>query len=217
MEEPEGEKPQSKDILTLLCESSANTITTLLILCASVRSNMSHFTQHLCTSEFICQITTFVAAGIIPFTFARDEADLHDYVGHETTASALTWSLYALARAPHAQARLRESLHAIPISSASDATASDIQAILDEPYLDACVRECLRLHCPVTSTMRVAAHADVIPVSSPFRDRDGRLCDHIRVNQGDIVTIPIQAMQKAALAWGDDAEEFRPEIGRAHV
>lgn len=59
--------------------------------------------------------------------------------------------------------------------------------------------------------MRVAAHADVIPVSAPFRDRDGRVCDHVRVNQGDIITIPIQAMQKAALAWGDDAEEFRPE------
>ena len=166
--------------------------------------------QQLSVNEIICQISTFVAAGASNFTRLPNEST-HVVVGHETTASALTWALYALARAPHIQSRLRESLRAISTRTPSEPTASDFQAILNDPYLDACVRECLRLHSPITSTMRVAAHADIIPVSSPFRDRDGRMCDHVRVNEGDIVTIPIQAIQKAALAWGDDAEEFRPE------
>ena len=42
----------------------------------------------------LSQISTFLAAG------------------HETTASALTWTLYALARAPAAQSRLRRALRA---------------------------------------------------------------------------------------------------------
>ena len=43
-------------------------------------------------NEILCQISTFLAAG------------------HETSSSALTWTLYALARAPAVQARLREEL-----------------------------------------------------------------------------------------------------------
>ena len=73
------------------------------------------------------------------------------------------------------------------------------------------MRESLRLHSPVTSTMRVAAHADIVPVAYPFRDRNGNLCDHVKLNKGDIITIPIQAMHKAHALWGLDAEEFRPE------
>ena len=48
-------------------------------------------------NEILCQISTFLAAG------------------HETSSSALTWTLYALARAPAVQARLREELRTLPL------------------------------------------------------------------------------------------------------
>ena len=73
------------------------------------------------------------------------------------------------------------------------------------------VREALRLHAPVTSTMRVAGRDDVVPVARPFVDRRGRACDAIRVRKGDIVTVPLQAMNKSREVWGEDAEVFRPE------
>ena len=59
--------------------------------------------------------------------------------------------------------------------------------------------------------MRVASHADVVPVSIPFLDKSGKFCDHITLNKGDIITIPIQATHKSRSVWGDDAEVFRPE------
>lgn len=41
------------------------------------------------------------------------------------------------------------------------------------PYLDMVVRETLRLHAPVASTMRVATRDDIIPLNKPFIGRDG--------------------------------------------
>lgn len=132
--------------------------------------------------------------------------------GHETSSSALTWTFYALACAPHVQTKLRTSLRELNIPpSSSTPTTAQFHQILTHPYLDACVRESLRLHSPVTSTMRVAAHGDAVPVATPFRDRHGTLCDYIKLNKGDIITIPIQAIHKAQACWGSDAEIFRPE------
>ena len=79
------------------------------------------------------------------------------------------------------------------------------------PYLDAVVREALRLYAPVTTTMRVATADDAIPVAAPFTDRRGRVCEAIRVRRGDIISIPIQTMNTAAAQWGADGAVFRPE------
>lgn len=41
------------------------------------------------------------------------------------------------------------------------------------PYLDAVVKESLRLYAPVPSVLRVAAQDDVIPLSHPLKDKKG--------------------------------------------
>ncbi len=91
----------------------------------------------------------------------------------------------------------------------------DDDALLDRishlPYLDAVVRESLRLFAPITTTMRMATADDVIPVAAPFVDRRGRTCTEIRVRKGDIISVPIQALNKNTADWGADAEVFRPE------
>ncbi|KAH9922636.1 cytochrome P450 [Fomitopsis serialis] len=169
------------------------------LLSVLIRSNLSSVpSQRLSLEETLCQISTFLSAG------------------HETSSSALTWTLYALARAPNVQARLRRELAVIPLPvgslvSGSPPPADTIAAILDQPYLDAVVRESLRLHAPVTSTMRVVGVDDVVPVSRPFFDRHGRTCDAIRMRKGDMITVSIQAMNKSREVWGEDAEVFRPE------
>ena len=43
------------------------------------------------------------------------------------------------------------------------------------PYLDTVVRETLRVHSPVPSTIRVAMEDDVIPLNSPFVDNNGQI------------------------------------------
>ncbi|KZT67097.1 cytochrome P450 [Daedalea quercina L-15889] len=163
------------------------------LLSVLIRSNISSVpSQRLSLEETLCQISTFLSAG------------------HETSSAALTWTLYALARAPDVQARLRRELRSIPFPSSAP-PAEAIAAILDHPYLDAVVRESLRLHAPVTSTMRVAGADDVVPVARPFLDRRGRPCNAIHVRRGDIITVPVQAMNKSKEVWGGDAEVFRPE------
>jgi cytochrome P450 len=48
------------------------------------------------------------------------------------------------------------------------------------PYLDAVVRETMRLHAPVPSTFRVATKDDAIPLNTPFKDTKGVLRECIR-------------------------------------
>ncbi|TFK88470.1 cytochrome P450, partial [Polyporus arcularius HHB13444] len=183
------------------------------LLSVLIRSNISEVpTQRMSINEILCQISTFLAAG------------------HETSSSALTWTLYALARAPSVQAKLREELRSLPVAVAvpiptppytppctppRHSPAMDDDALLDRiphlPYLDAVVRESLRLFAPITTTMRMATADDVIPVAAPFVDRRGRTCTEIRVRKGDIISVPIQALNKNTADWGADAEVFRPE------
>jgi cytochrome P450 len=165
--------------------------------------------QRLSKQEVLCQISTFIAAG------------------HETTSNALSWTLYALARDPRVQEKLRAELRSIPLPANSTPTSptplsnapldpplpslspsltDDIRAL---PYLDSVVRESLRLHAPITSTMRVCAADDVIPVAEPFVDKHGQVRAEIQVKKHDIVSIPIQAINRNERAWGPDAGEFR--------
>ncbi|KAF7296500.1 Cytochrome P450 [Mycena chlorophos] len=184
----EGDKTvQGRDLLSVLIRSN---------LSSASRATMS-------VEEVLCQISTFIAAG------------------HETTASALTWTLYALVQNPAVQTRLRMRLQALESDlhvTNPDADASEFQrlltdALLKDEYLESVLREVMRLHAPVTSTMRVCTlDEDAIPVgSADCRDRDGRILSSIRVNKGDIITVPIQAINKSKAIWGEDAWEFRPE------
>ncbi len=147
--------------------------------------------------------------------------------GHETTASALTWTLYALARAPAAQTRLRAALRACDMN--------DTHAVLNLPLLEYTVREALRLHAPVSGTMRVyagVASECFVPLKNPILVRVPtwrRLCRWFRystgeaendqwdlqsgifLRHGDIINIPIQTVNRATDVWGTDAGVFRPE------
>ncbi|KAI6147260.1 cytochrome P450 [Pisolithus tinctorius] len=162
------------------------------LLSVLVQSNMASFaSQRMTTPEVLCQISTFLIAG------------------YETTASALTWCLYALAHNPAAQHRLRAALWTIPRDSP---TLDEDVAKLEQ--LDWVVREALRLHAPVTWTMRVAMKVDNVPVDDPFTDRWGAVRNSVRVNQGDIITVPIQAINKSKKIWGEDAQSFRPDRWR---
>ncbi|KII86568.1 hypothetical protein PLICRDRAFT_113427 [Plicaturopsis crispa FD-325 SS-3] len=159
------------------------------LLTVLIRSNLaSEPAQQMSLKEILCQISTFISAG------------------HETTSSALTWCLYALAQCPRAQHRLRAALSTLEPHSAT--LGEDLARVR---YLDWVVRETLRVHAPVTSTMRVAARDDEIPVGRHFVDRHGVARTCIRVKRHDIISIPIQAVNKSKAIWGADAQVFRPE------
>ncbi|KIY68833.1 cytochrome P450 [Cylindrobasidium torrendii FP15055 ss-10] len=143
--------------------------------------------QKLSDKDVITQVPTFFVAG------------------HETTASSLVWMLYALTRAPEVQKKLRQELQAISTDTPS---FDELNAL---PYLDAVLRETLRLHAPVVFTERVSAKDDILPLSEPIKDRNGKMLDGIRVQAGDLILISLLGMNTDTAIWGADALEFKPE------
>lgn len=88
-------------------------------------------------------------------------------------STGTTWALYGLCREPEVQRKLRAELSTL---STDNPTMDELNAL---PYLDAVVRESLRIYAPVPSTIRVATQDDVLPLEKPFKDRNGVLCDSI--------------------------------------
>ncbi|KAG8774160.1 hypothetical protein FRC12_002141 [Ceratobasidium sp. 428] len=83
--------------------------------------------------------------------------------------------------------------------------ASQIDAL---PFFECFIREALRLHPSVQSTLRVAAHDDIIPVSEPARVGE----------RGEVLRVGRRCPDR--LAWwrgwdpkgrGEDAHEFNPD------
>lgn len=143
--------------------------------------------QRLSDEDVLAQVPTFLVAG------------------HETTSTATVWCLYALTQAPEVQQKLRDELLSVPTENPS------MDELNELPYLDAVVRETMRVHAPVPSTIRIATKDDIIPLGTPYVDVHGQVHDNIRVKEGDPIFIPILALNRSKALWGEDAFEFKPE------
>ncbi|KLO13377.1 cytochrome P450 [Schizopora paradoxa] len=143
--------------------------------------------QRMTDEDVLSQIPTFLVAG------------------HETTSVETMWCLYALSKRPDLQARLREELLSVPTDTPS---MDELQAL---PFLDAVVRETLRVHPAVPATSRVAKKDDIIPLNEPFVDKHGKLRSEIPIRKGESFFIPIVAINRWSEIWGADALEFNPD------
>lgn len=155
-----------------------------------VRANMATDipeNQRISDEDVLAQVPTFLVAG------------------HETTSTATTWALYALCLLPDVQTKLREELLTLETETPS------MDELIALPYLDAVVRETLRLHAPVPSTVRIAMKDDILPVDTPFTDKYGVVHDGIKISKGDPIFIPILAINRSEAIWGSDAKEFNPD------
>jgi cytochrome P450 len=111
--------------------------------------------------------------------------------GHETTAKALTWALYLLARAPQWQESIRAEVRAVAGEGTVNSDHLD-KLVVTRAVLD----EAMRLYPPAPVMTRQAAAATelgaaVIPV-------------------GALITIPIYAVHRHRRLW-DDPDRFDPE------
>ncbi|KAG6879902.1 hypothetical protein C0992_009893 [Termitomyces sp. T32_za158] len=143
--------------------------------------------QRMSDQDVLAQIPTFLVAG------------------HETTSTGTTWALYALTQDKGVQNKLRQELLTV---DTDNPTMEQLNAL---PYLDMVVRETLRVHCPVPSTIRIAVKDDILPLGHPITDRKGVVHNSIEVRKGQMLFIPILAINRAKTIWGEDAAEFRPE------
>jgi hypothetical protein len=83
------------------------------------------------------------------------------------TSVAAAWALYALSIDRRVQSTLRDELISVPTKTP---TMDELNAL---PYLDAVVRETLRIHSPVSNSGRVATRDDTIPVGKAWKNKHG--------------------------------------------
>lgn len=116
--------------------------------------------------------------------------------GHETTASALQWAVYALCQNPNVQSRLRDEIRA-NLPSVDDPTPISAAAIDNLPYLHAVCNEVLRFHPSVPTTTRKAV-------------RDTSIVG-THVAKGTTFTMSPRLINRLEELWGPDANEFNPD------
>ncbi|KAJ6580333.1 cytochrome P450 [Mycena sp. CBHHK59/15] len=126
--------------------------------------------------------------------------------GYETTSVSLTWALIELAKHQDKQDKLRKD-----ITRFSGVDPTWDQLVSDLPYLDATVNEVLRLHPPVTETLRVAGQDDVIPLGTPVVTPSGETISSITIAKGTSVLAPIRCINRSEALWGPTAKVFEPE------
>lgn len=121
----------------------------------------------------------------------RDEALTIFAAGHETTAVALTWTWYLLARHPQVHARLKQELR--EVLDGRQPTAADLSRLC---YTRAVFEESLRLYPPAVGIMRAV-------------ERDTEL-EGYRLPRGSLIFVNISNIHRHPDLW-EAPTEFRPE------
>ncbi|KAA1468405.1 cytochrome P450 [Dentipellis sp. KUC8613] len=194
----------NKKAAILASASSSKEIRDKDLLSLMIKSNLSENpAQRMSDDVLLDQLSTFL------------------FAGSDSTAVSIAWCLHNLAIRQDIQARLRYEIMSLPAfasishtghTDAETARSPSYADTLDAlPFLDAVVRETLRLSPPVHGTIRVATADDHIPLSQPTVLRDGTATTHIRIKKGSYVHIPIEGLNTSKDVWGEDAREFNPD------
>ena len=121
---------------------------------------------------------------------------MQDLIAGGTDSSAVTieWAMSELLRKPEVLAKATEELDSV-IGHGRLVTEQDIPNL---PYLEAIVKETMRLH-PVT------------PLLAPRLSREDASTGSYDIPAGTLVFVNVWAIGRDPAVWGCDAEEFRPE------
>nr|BAK09530.1 cytochrome P450 [Postia placenta] len=114
--------------------------------------------------------------------------------GHETTSSTLTFTIYHIISNPEATRKLREE-----VDEALGDRPIQLGDLNKFPYLNACLRESMRLSPP--APMRyVNAISDTIIGGGKYA-----------VKKDQTVIVNVATSMRDPQIWGEDADEFKPE------
>ncbi|KAH0833223.1 cytochrome P450 [Lanmaoa asiatica] len=79
------------------------------------------------------------------------------------------------------------------------------------PYLDAVVRETLRVHPPTSLLSRTVREDTVLPLYRPIKAVSGEMLSEIAIPKGTTLIMSLLAANHNKDIWGEDALEWRPE------
>ncbi|TMW65596.1 hypothetical protein Poli38472_008238 [Pythium oligandrum] len=117
----------------------------------------------------------------------------------DTTSHTLAWFFFALSKHPHIEAKIREEIaREWPEVAGKPSAYLTMEHTKKLMYLEAVIRETLRLYPAAPSLLREAACDKVI-------------CDDVLIRKGECVCISLFAMARNPHVWGHDAAEFKPE------
>lgn len=144
-------------------------------------------------------VKEFVGQGL----HEKDEEGFHRFMrdmvlnfliaGRDTTAQAITWTLFELAQSPNIVQKVRDE-----VSSVCGPEGLAYEHIKELRYTKAVLDEGLRLHPSVPLDGKLALQRDVLP--------DGTI-----VPAGCLVGFVPYAQGRCEALWGSDAHVFRPE------
>lgn len=133
-----------------------------------------------------------------PSDVALSDNEIHDNcvalfgAGHDTSASALTWWIGLMATHPEIAGRVRQEAN-----TAFANAASPFDGVANLPFLNATLKEAMRLYPPSTAVFSRSALRDV------------RIGD-ANVAKGSLVIIPIWSMHHDK-RWFPEPNKFQPE------
>ncbi|KAG0309104.1 hypothetical protein BGZ98_005216 [Dissophora globulifera] len=130
----------------------------------------------------------------------QDDVFTSIFAGHETTSAALSWTFFQLACYPEVQTRLREEIR--QLNKDTDGAPS-YDELNSQPYLNAVIRESLRIWSPVPLNLRVSVEDDYLPRSNGL--------EPLFVPAGTNLQIPMFILQRDPKIWGPDSLEFNPD------
>jgi fatty acid omega-hydroxylase len=125
--------------------------------------------------------------------FLRDLVLNFLIAGRDTTAQALSWTLYCLCQHPDAIMKAREEIK--EICGVRGPAYDDMK---DLSYLQAVLNEALRLYPSVPVDTKTTESPDTLP-------------DGTYLPRGTVVMYNMYAMARDTSLWGPDADVFRPE------
>ncbi|KAF6762398.1 cytochrome P450 [Ephemerocybe angulata] len=130
------------------------------------------------------------------------------FAAMDTTSSALSRILWLLAKHPEVQDKLRAEIREAKQTFGGEPDYDQLSSL---PYLDAVIRETLRLHPPVPSLPREARKDAVLPFSKPIKSVDGKEITEVLVPEGTLLIVSIKSINTDPELWGPDAHEWKPE------
>ncbi|TMW64115.1 hypothetical protein Poli38472_014232 [Pythium oligandrum] len=128
----------------------------------------------------------------------RDMALNFIAAGRDTTSQSMSWFLVMMNRYPNVLNRVCEELQTHLPHLKEDQTTPSMEDVQKLAYLEAAIKESLRLNPVVPVTTRTAA-------------TDTALDDGTFLKQGTRVVFSNYVLARMSSVWGDDAETFNPD------
>ncbi|KAL7277411.1 hypothetical protein ACG7TL_009273 [Trametes sanguinea] len=129
----------------------------------------------------------------------------------DTTSTTLVRTVQQLALHPDAQLRMREELTEATSRIGRTLLDLDFDSFTQLPYMDAVIRETLRLYPGFYMASRVSPEDTVLPLRNPIQGKNGELMNELHVPAGTTVWLNIFGVNRDKTIWGPDAAEWKPE------